>query len=84
MQINNPGITVQSQIQPATHIVKTVIKKLVDEVIRFTFVNRIANSDLAVATTFLCDISLKVHKIENFYGFNFEFCVISLLVMLKY
>jgi hypothetical protein len=26
----------------------------------------------------------KVHKIENFYGSDFEFCVISLLVMLKY
>ncbi len=60
MQINNPFIyTVQSQIQLATHIVKKVIKKLVDEVIRFTFINRIANSDLAVATTFLRDISFK-------------------------
>ncbi len=28
--------------------------------------------------------SLKVHKIENIFGFDFEFCVISLLVMLKY
>jgi hypothetical protein len=28
--------------------------------------------------------SLKVHKIENFFGSDFEFCVISLLVMLKY
>ncbi len=27
---------------------------------------------------------LKVHKIENFFGTDFEFCVISLLVMLKY
>jgi hypothetical protein len=27
---------------------------------------------------------LKVHKIEKFFGSNFEFCVISLLVMLKY
>jgi hypothetical protein len=59
VQINIPDITVQSQIQPATHIVKIVIKKLVDEEIRFTFINRIANSDLAVATSFLRDISLK-------------------------
>ncbi len=29
-------------------------------------------------------IRLKVHKIENFFGSDFEFCVISLLVMLKY
>jgi hypothetical protein len=29
-------------------------------------------------------VSLKVHKIENFFGSDFEFCVISLLVMLKY
>jgi hypothetical protein len=28
--------------------------------------------------------NLKVHKIENFFGSDFEFCVISLLVMLKY
>jgi hypothetical protein len=29
-------------------------------------------------------ISLKVHKIENFFGFDFEFYTVSLLVMLKY
>jgi hypothetical protein len=29
-------------------------------------------------------VPLKVHKIENFFGSDFEFCVISLLVMLKY
>ncbi len=27
---------------------------------------------------------LKVHKIEIFFGFNFEICIISLLVMSKY
>jgi hypothetical protein len=27
--------------------------------------------------------SLKVHKNENFFGFDFEFCLISLLVMHK-
>ncbi len=27
---------------------------------------------------------LKVHKIENFFGSKFEFCTISLLVLLKY
>jgi hypothetical protein len=32
----------------------------------------------------LCVASLKVHKIENFFGSDFEFCVISLLVLLKY
>jgi hypothetical protein len=37
----------------------------------------------AVITTLL-HASLKVHKIENFFGSNFEFCVISLLVMIKY
>jgi len=30
------------------------------------------------------DICLKVHKNENFFGFDFEFCTISLLVMSKY
>ncbi len=27
---------------------------------------------------------LKVHKIEIFFGFDFEICIISLLVMWKY
>jgi hypothetical protein len=27
--------------------------------------------------------TLKVHKNENFFGFNFEFCTISMLVMHK-
>jgi hypothetical protein len=31
-----------------------------------------------------CPVPLKVHKIENCIGSDFEFCVISLLVMLKY
>jgi hypothetical protein len=30
------------------------------------------------------DADLKVHKIENFFGSELEFCTISLLVMLKY
>ncbi len=29
-------------------------------------------------------VTLKVHKIEIFFGFDFEICIISLLVMLKY
>ncbi len=29
-------------------------------------------------------LSLKVHKIEIFFGFDFEICIISLLVMSKY
>ncbi len=29
-------------------------------------------------------IQLKVHKNENFFGFDFEFCTISVLVMSKY
>jgi hypothetical protein len=27
---------------------------------------------------------LKVHTNENFFGFNFEICTVSLLVMIKY
>ncbi len=27
---------------------------------------------------------LKVQKNENFFGFDFEFCTVSLLIMLKY
>ena len=29
-------------------------------------------------------VPLKVHKIENFFGFDFELYTVSLLVMLKY
>jgi hypothetical protein len=29
-------------------------------------------------------VSLKVHKIEIFFGFDFEICIISLIVMSKY
>jgi hypothetical protein len=29
-------------------------------------------------------ITLKVHKNENFFGFDFEFYTVSLLIMLKY
>jgi hypothetical protein len=29
-------------------------------------------------------VLLKVHKIEIFFGFDFEICIISLLVMSKY
>jgi hypothetical protein len=32
---------------------------------------------------FLLITNLKVHKIDNFFGSDFEFCVISFLVMLK-
>jgi hypothetical protein len=37
-----------------------------------------------VVRTYVRLADLKVHKIENFFGSDFEFCVISLLVMLKY
>jgi hypothetical protein len=30
------------------------------------------------------NMTLKVHKNENFFGFDFEFCTVSLLVMSKY
>jgi hypothetical protein len=30
------------------------------------------------------NLSLKVHKIEIFFGFDFEICIISLIVMSKY
>jgi hypothetical protein len=43
-----------------------------------TYTVRTGNSYLRIC------ISLKVHKIENFFGSEFEFYTISLLVMLKY
>ncbi len=38
----------------------------------------------AVPATKVSKIILKVHKKENFFGFDFEFCIVSLLVMLIY
>jgi hypothetical protein len=32
-------------------------------------------------TALYCVYKLKVHKIEIFFGFDFEICIISLLVM---
>ncbi len=39
---------------------------------------------LKVVLGFIPSVLLKVHKIENFFGSEFEFYAISLLVMLKY
>ncbi len=47
----------------------------------------IAAIPICAVVSGVCALSaraLKVHKIENFFGSDFEFCVISLLVMLKY
>jgi hypothetical protein len=48
----------------------------------------ISNSvDACVTAVVLCVSfaqNLKVHKNENFLGFDFEFCTVSLLVKLKY
>ncbi len=41
------------------------------------FSNNSVKKNLA-STVFIC---LKVHKIEIFFGFDFEICIISLLVM---
>jgi hypothetical protein len=32
----------------------------------------------------MLSMRLKVHKIEKFFGFDFEICIISLLVISKY
>ncbi len=38
-----------------------------------------------MANIYVCFLyGLKVHKIEIFFGFDFEICIISLLVMWKY
>ncbi len=44
----------------------------------------IINNSAATERITFVENSLKVDKIENFFGSDFEFCVISLLVMLKY
>jgi hypothetical protein len=52
---------------------------MVESYLRNTFSNKIHHP---IPSKFAS--LLKVHKIENFFGSDFEFCVISLLVMLKY
>jgi hypothetical protein len=40
-----------------------------------------------VSVQYLCSreaVSLKVHKIQIYFGFDFEICIFSLLVMSKY
>ncbi len=39
---------------------------------------------LSCPSIFLKKFWLKVHKIEIFFGFDFEICIISLLVTSKY
>ncbi len=36
---------------------------------------------ISLDSTGTCNDTLKVHKIEIFFGFDFEICIISLLVM---
>jgi hypothetical protein len=49
-----------------------------------TFIRVISDSGGLPGLSIILGGNLKVHKIENFFGSDFEFCVISLLVMLKY
>ncbi len=55
-----------------------VILYIFSVMVLITVVNWFLRNDVDVVNL------LKVHKIENFLGSDFEFCVISLLVMLKY
>ncbi len=41
-------------------------------------------SSIVTSRPFFIVAHLKVHKIEIFFGFDFEICIISLLVMSKY
>ncbi len=50
----------------------------------FTFMTECAPESSHCNSVYSVVATLKVHKIENFLGSDFEFCVISLLVMLKY
>jgi hypothetical protein len=46
-------------------------------------VNRIGRGKIKAKTIYNYDAALKVHKSENFFGFDFEFCIISRLVLQK-
>ena len=53
--------------------------------LNFFFFN-IMNIQPSINSILYCTVyaDLKVHKIEIFFGFDFEICIISLLVMSKY
>ena len=42
------------------------------------------NNEIVMENGVLAGLPLKVHKIEIFFGFDFEICIISLTVMSKY
>jgi hypothetical protein len=52
----------------------------------FYFASGLTTFAIEIKTQSAVDIDdgLKVHKIENFFGSDFELCTISLLVMFKY
>ncbi len=44
----------------------------------------IKTTGTVIVSSYLVQDVLKVHKIKIFFGFDFEICIISLLVMWKY
>jgi hypothetical protein len=48
-----------------------------------TYVTTVLHCGVHVITIHSGIAALKVHKNENFFGFDFEFCTISMLVMHK-
>ncbi len=59
--------------------IPSLASTVIDQTILDTFKNNSHNFGLITFSS-----NLKVHKIENFFGSEFEFYTISFLVMLKY
>jgi hypothetical protein len=49
--------------------------------IEFKYFDKYVNLRVLIRASFMVFEPLKVHKIEIFFGFDFEICIISLLVM---
>ncbi len=76
-------------VRGAVHLRGDDAAHKVDGVVRDAVHLGRAPQRVRILNTFICKVVqlsflLKVHKNENFFGSDSEFCTISLLVMLKY
>jgi hypothetical protein len=76
---HTPTQHLKAFLHTKTDIFRTWQKHILITVIFYC--RAVVNKDHYMLVTF---VFLKVHKIENFFGSDFEFCVISLLVMLEF
>ena len=75
-----PAFQLKSHLFSVHNLFSDRIQTFIDEIAEFGTKRW---HQLASSRACICK-RLKVHKIENFFGSDFEFCTISLLVMFKY